>query len=99
MTSDYDAPRKQDEDPSSDSVDELKVQQRQPQAGLVDEDEAIAAEGIELPGADLSDEQLTVRVLPELDDEFTCMQCFLVRHRSQLASDEGGFLLCTDCSA
>ncbi|RAF10133.1 dUTPase, partial [Burkholderia multivorans] len=28
----------------------------------------------------------------------TCMECFLVRHRSQLASDEGGILICTDCA-
>jgi hypothetical protein len=29
-------------------------------------------------------------VLPKQSDEFTCGSCFLVHHRSQLASDKGG---------
>ena len=48
---------------------------------LVDVDEAELAESLELPGADLSDESLTVRVLPRQSDEFTCSKCFLVQHR------------------
>ena len=54
-------------------------------SGAVDEDETEAAEGFELPGADLSNEELSVRVLPRQADEFTCSRCFLVHHRSQLA--------------
>ena len=60
-------------------------------------DEAEAAEGFELPGADLSDEELQVTVLPAQSDEFTCASCFLVRHRSQVALEEDGMLYCTDC--
>ena len=46
-----------------------------------------------------SGEELTVRVLPKQSDEFTCSSCFLVHHRSQLASDKGGRLVCRECAA
>lgn len=98
MATDYDVPRKQDEELSSDSIEELKAQRNQKQASQVDEDESAVAEGFELPGADLSNEELSVRVLPKQNDEFTCMECFLVRHRSQLASADDGVLVCTDCA-
>lgn len=98
MATDYDQPRKQEDDINSDSIEELKAQRNQQQASQVDEDETAAAEGFELPGADLSNEELSVRVLPKQNDEFTCMECFLVRHRSQLASAENGVLICTDCA-
>ena len=29
-------------------------------------------------------ESLTVKVVPEQPDEFTCRRCFLVKHRTQL---------------
>jgi hypothetical protein len=64
---------------------------------VVDEAEAEAAESFELPGADLSGEELTVRVLPAQADEFTGACCFLVRHRSQVAGEQGGLRYCTDC--
>ena len=49
----------------------------------------------ELPGADLSHEELAVEVKPRQEDEFTCMSCFLVHHRSQLAKEVGGTMICT----
>ncbi len=52
---------------------------------------------MELPGADLSNEELAVRVLPKQADEFTCMSCFLVHHRSQLAGEKNGQPVCRDC--
>lgn len=97
MATDYDAPRKNEDDVSEDSIEELKNRSSNRQAPVVDEDEAEAAEGFELPGADLSDEELQVRVLPAQSDEFTCASCFLVCHRSQVAREEGGQLFCTDC--
>ena len=61
-------------------------------------DEAETAESYELPGADLSGEELTVRVVPKQADEFTCSSCFLVHHRSRLAeTTASGELLCRDC--
>ncbi|WP_300345708.1 DUF4193 domain-containing protein [Nesterenkonia sp.] len=99
MATDYDAPRKNDDDVNEDSIEELKNRSTNRQSAVVDEDEAEAAEGFELPGADLSDEELQIRVLPAQSDEFTCASCFLVRHRSQVAREEGGQLFCTDCEA
>jgi hypothetical protein len=63
---------------------------------VIDVDEAEAADSFELPGADLSDEELTVRVIPKQADEFTCTSCFLVHHRSRLA--DASSMTCTDCA-
>lgn len=98
MATDYDAPRKNDDDMNEPSLEELKARRGESQSSSVDEDETEAAEGFELPGADLSNEELSVRVLPPQADEFTCMQCFLVHHISQLASDEGGVMICAECA-
>ncbi|PID54262.1 MAG: dUTPase [Micrococcales bacterium] len=99
MATDYDAPRKTDDELSEDSLEELKARRSEKVSSVVDEDETEAAEGFELPGADLSNEELSVRVLPRQADEFTCSQCFLVHHRSQLASAEGGVLVCKECAS
>jgi hypothetical protein len=99
MATDYDAPRKTDEELSEDSIEELKTRRNDKNSGKVDEDEAEAAEAFELPGADLSHEELTVRVLPRQSDEFTCASCFLVRHRSQIAEEgPNGEAYCFDCA-
>ena len=99
MATDYDAPRKTDEEMKEDSIEELKTRRNDAQSGKVDEDEVEAAESFELPGADLSHEELTVRVLPRQADEFTCASCFLVKHRSQIDHVEGTLIYCKECSA
>ncbi len=99
MATDYDAPRKTEEELNEDSIEELKARRHDKNSGKVDEDEVEAAESFELPGADLSHEELSVQVLPRQQDEFTCSRCFLVHHRSQLASDRNGQLVCRDCAA
>ena len=99
MATDYDAPRKNDEELREDSLEELKARRADQSSSSVDEDETAAAEGFELPGADLSGEELSVRVLPRQADEFTCSKCFLVHHRSQLAYEEGGMPVCSECAA
>jgi hypothetical protein len=96
MATDYDAPRKNEEDQSEESIEELKARRHDKNSGKVDEDEAEAAESFELPGADLSHEELAVEVMPRQEDEFTCMSCFLVHHRSQLADAKR--LICRDCA-
>jgi len=98
MATDYDAPRKSDEEMSEDSIEELKSRRNDKNSGKVDEDEVEAAESFELPGADLSHEELTVRVLPRQADEFTCASCFLVKHRSQIAEIRGEQIYCVDCA-
>ncbi|SNU00806.1 protein of unknown function [Ruaniaceae bacterium KH17] len=99
MATDYDAPRKNEEELNEDSIEELKARRNEKSATIVDEDESEAAEGFELPGADLSNEVLDVEVLPRQADEFTCSQCFLVHHRSQLAYEENGLPVCSECAA
>ena len=94
MATDYDAPRKSDEEMSEDSLEELKTR-RNDKNSL--EDEVEAAESFELPGADLSHEELTVRVLPRQSNEFTCASCFLVKSQSQLAETKGELKYCVDC--
>lgn len=98
MATDYDSPRANDDDLAEDSLEELKAR-REAQASNLDVDEADLAETLELPGADLSGEELTVRVMPRQDDEFTCSKCFLVHHRSQLAEEHNGQLICRECAA
>ena len=99
MATDYDAPRKTDDELNEDSIEELKARRVEKTSGSVDEDETDAAEGFELPGADLSNEELSVRVLPRQADEFTCSSCFLVHHRSQLAYERDGRPVCSECAA
>ncbi|MFT4245932.1 MAG: DUF4193 domain-containing protein [Micrococcaceae bacterium] len=97
MATDYDAPRKNEEEISENSIEELKAHTVTGSAE-VDEDEAEVADNFELPGADLSNEELLVRVTPEQDDEFTCTNCWLVRHRSQLAKKTKTGAICKECS-
>ena len=56
MATDYDAPRKTDDELSEDSIEELKSRRIDKRASSVDVDETEQAEGFELPGADLSGE-------------------------------------------
>jgi hypothetical protein len=52
----------------------------------------------EVPGADLSGEELSVTVIPQRRDEFTCSSCFLVQHRSRLRRSSSGLPICADCA-
>ena len=100
MATDYDAPRRSEtDDVSEDSLEELKARRNEAQSAVVDVDESESAENFELPGADLSGEELSVRVIPKQADEFTCSSCFLVQHRSRLAATKGNQLYCRDCAA
>jgi hypothetical protein len=47
-------------------------------------------------GADVVHEDLEVVVLPKQQDEFTCMECFIVKHRTQLAP--GSKTVCIECA-
>lgn len=98
MATDYDAPRKTEEEIEPDSIQELQSRRSEASKSIVDEDEVQAAEDYELPGADLSGEELAVRVLPAQADEFTCSECFLVHHKSQLAEQNGDLMICSECA-
>jgi hypothetical protein len=98
MATDYDAPRRDEVDLGEDSLEELKARRTDAQSAVVDVDETEVAESFELPGADIGDEELTVKVLPMQLDEFRCSKCFLVHHRSQLAIEKNGQLICKECA-
>jgi hypothetical protein len=98
MATDYDASRKSEEEQKEESLEALRLAatDKDTKSGRIDEDETEAAESFELPGADLSDEELSVEVVPKQDDEFTCSVCFLVHHRSARMSENP--LVCRDCA-
>lgn len=54
-----------------------------------DDDEPLIAD-------DLRTEQLVERAVPQQGNEFVCMSCFLVRHKSQLADPKKQY--CQDCA-
>ena len=96
MAQDYDSPRNKDED--EESLQALSTK-NQNSASDIDDDENAIAEDYELPGADLSNEDSSVTVIPMQGDEFICMECFLVKHRSQLSdASEEGHPVCTECA-
>jgi hypothetical protein len=99
MGTDYDSPRKTDDDLTEDSLQELQARRMDKSSSTIDLDPDDVAEGMELPGADLSNEELSFRVIPRQADEFTCSRCFLVHHRSQLAEERNGQLVCRECAA
>ena len=101
ITTDYDAPRRSalDEEAETESLDALATAAKTAaQSPDVDLEESDTAEGIDLPGADLSGEVLTMPVVPQQADEFTCTSCFLVHHRSRIVAHTGGRLVCIDCT-
>ena len=98
MATDYDAPRKTDEELAEDSLEELKARRVDKSSSVIDVDETELAENHELPGADLSEESLTVRVVPRQSDEFTCARCYLVQHRSQVDHEGKSGPVCKDCA-
>ena len=93
---DYDSPRRPPVEVADDSLDELKARGKAAQSPTVDVDEA--DENFELPGADLSDEELSVPVVPMQADEMRCSRCFLVHHRSQFTAPVDGQNVCRECS-
>lgn len=95
MATDYDAPRKNDDD--TDSIEALKDRVPERSASSIDAEDSDNP-GFELAGADLSDVELDVVVLPQQDDEFTCVNCFLVRHRSQMDHQSDLGPICRDCA-
>lgn len=57
-----------------------------------DDDDAV----LDLGRGDDKAEALVEKVIPAQANEFTCRNCFLVKHRSQLADKKK--MLCRDCA-
>lgn len=96
MATDYDAPRTslETEEPAEQSLEALKARRAEAASDLGDDLDPFESD-LDVPGLDLADEELTVRVLPKQEDEFTCLSCFLVKHRSQLVDAKR--TMCRDC--
>jgi hypothetical protein len=99
MATDYDAPRqKESDDVVDESLEQLAGRRNDAATAVLDVDDGEELEDFELPGADLSGEEFTVRVVPKQRDEFTCSSCFLVQHSHRLARQVGDRMICTDCA-
>lgn len=94
--SDYDARRVTDADAADQSTIRELGSVPKLTTAVVDDDpnESLF---YELPGADLSAEELSVVVIPQRSNEFTCSSCFLVQHRNRLRDTSGGRQICADC--
>jgi len=98
VTVDYDAPRRASVEAEDQSIEELAGHRNDASTATLDIDDADLLDSYELPGADLSGEELMVRIVPRQADEFTCSSCFLVHHRSRLARGTNGRSICSECA-
>jgi len=98
IASDYDARRVSDvETQDNNPIRELATTLPSSTTAVVDEDPN-DVHFFELPGADLSGEELSITVIPQQADEFTCSSCFLVQDRSRLRSIGSALPVCADCA-
>jgi hypothetical protein len=94
MATDYDAPRKADDD--TESIEAIK--ERVPATtASTDTEDPDASDSFAIP--DVVSEDLEVVVLPPQEDEFTCMSCFIVKHHSLLARKSKAGPICSECDA
>ena len=82
-------PEKAGEEPAEASLDEM-IATKPGEGGGEDEDEDVISTGREEKV-----ETLAVKVVPQQPTEFVCKNCYLVKHRSQLADKKRMF--CRDC--
>lgn len=95
MATDYDAPRRLDDELETDSLEGLRAAEV---AGSSMDDEGEIVDSFEIPPADLSGEELNVEVVPRKENEFTCSVCFLVQKNNRLAyTEDDGSPVCLDC--
>ncbi|KUM33186.1 DUF4193 domain-containing protein [Arthrobacter sp. EPSL27] len=98
MATDYDEVRSDVKESQEKSLEALQSANAPDARSVVRElDEADSLDGAMIPGGEIVAEELTVQVIPQAEDEFTCYSCFLVRHRSQIAREKNGHAYCIDC--
>lgn len=73
------------------SLEELLA--RRSEDKVEEEDESV----LDLARGDERSETLAIKVLPQQANEFTCRNCFLVKHKSQLSDKKKMF--CRDCAS
>jgi hypothetical protein len=86
------APEEAVDEPNEASLEELIAKKGEDSGDEDTEDEPVIE-----PGREERVETLSVKVVPQQPTEFTCKNCFLVKHRSQLADKKRMF--CVDCVA
>lgn len=98
MATDYDELRNDVKESQDSSLEALQSANAPDARSVVMElDEADALDSGSTPGGEIIAEELTVLVIPQAEDEFTCYSCFLVRHKSQIARQKDGHSYCIDC--
>ena len=98
MATDYDELRSDVKEFQDSSLAALQSAQAPDALSVVRElDETDDLEESHGPGGEFIAEELTIEVVPQAEDEFTCSSCFLVHHRSQIARQKDGASYCTDC--
>ena len=98
VATDYDEVRSDVKESQERSLEALQSANAPDARSVVrDLDEADALDDAMTPGGEFVAEELTVQVIPQAGDEFTCYSCFLVRHRSQLAREKNGHSYCVEC--
>jgi hypothetical protein len=92
---DEDVPPTPAGDDAESSLDELlaKREKSETEAAEEPEEEVIPPSAA---GKEERVETLSPKVVPQQPTEFTCRNCFLVKHRSQLANKKK--MLCRDCA-
>lgn len=99
MATDYDAPRGTEDEPATIPLEGMGGQRDGAKTAILELDEPEMGDGFSLPDTDISGLELTVQVIPQQADEFTCMSCFLVKHRTQQARVSNGMAYCTECES
>ena len=97
MAADYDEVRSDVKESQESSLEALKSANAPDARSVVldlDQADGLDQDG---PGGEFISEELTVQVIPQANDEFTCYSCFLVRHRSQIAREKDGQAYCIEC--
>lgn len=74
------------------SLEELLARRTEDKA-VEEEDESL----LDLARGEERSETLAIKVLPQQSNEFTCRNCFLVKHKSQLADKKK--MICRDCAS
>ncbi|WP_082764141.1 DUF4193 family protein [Frondihabitans sp. PAMC 28766] len=98
MAADYDAPRSTDTDESAESIEAFKDRAAQNVGLVADLDDGDTSGGFDLEAVDV-DADLDVIVLPVQEVEFTCVECFLVRHHVMFDHDTTLGPVCVECAA
>src|ERR1700750_892533 len=97
MATDYDAPRVTESD-ADESLDELTSRRsNDATTAVIDVDDGGTADSFDLPDAEITGEELSVRMIPKRAGGCACVSCVTGQSQSRLALRKDGQLICTEC--